>query len=398
MFNKNSNIIEETNKKSIDLLRELQTEKGFLASTVDVDNYRRIWGRDGVIIGLASLTTDEEDLILTFKKTLETLKKYQNRTGRIPSNVNLTGNKISYGTTVGRIDATIWYVIGVCRYFLKTNDQEFIKEFRPSLELALFYLESLELNGRGLIYIPGGGDWADEYINEGYVLFDQALYAIAIKYFGDIFGDEEKIKKYEHLLKLIEVNYFPSKDNLDNEYVYHKKIHERACEKYQPPLPLTSFSPFDVIYIHDLFALSLILNLPIRNEKSKKEMEKETEKNLGNDFPLLPAFNPVIDQNHARWNDLKRNYLYRFKNRPNEFHNGGLWPMVHGFYLASKTNMTKKELLEFAKILKKDKYIFPEFYHGKLYIPSGTLNLGFSAAGFLFAYDKYKNKCNPLEI
>jgi len=380
------------------LLRELQTKEGFTASAVDTDNYHRVWGRDGVVVGLAALGTGDEELIATFKKTLKTLKKYQDRTGRIPSNVSLDGENVSYGTTVGRIDSTIWFVIGVCEYYFKTEDAKFIAEFKSSIEKALFYLECLELNGRGLLYIPGGGDWADEYINEGYVLFDQALYALAIRYHNKIFKSAEQSEKYRHLLNLIKINYFPHKEYIDSPYVYHKKIYERSCEKYKAPLPLTSFGPFSVVGTHDLFALALILNLPICNEKMRKKMEKEIELGFKEDFPILPAFSPIIDEKYPLWKSLKRNHLYNFKNKPYEFHNGGLWPMVYGFYLASKTKITKKEMLEFSEILKKDDYTFPEFYHGKLHTPLGTSRLGFSAAGFLIAYYAYMNKTKPFNI
>ncbi|NUR33686.1 MAG: fructofuranosidase/invertase, partial [Gemmatimonadaceae bacterium] len=41
-------------------------------------------------------------------------------------------------------------------------------------------LEGLEYNGRHLLYVPVGGDWADEYVYEGYVLHDQVLRAWAL--------------------------------------------------------------------------------------------------------------------------------------------------------------------------------------------------------------------------
>ena len=391
MFGKN--VIEEAKEKSIDLLRQLSTEKGFIASIVEKDNYKRVWGRDGTIAGIAALTTKDEELIKTFRLTLETLKKHQDKTGRIPSNVALDESHISYGTTVGRIDSTIWYVIGACKYILESGDDS--KEyFKDSIEKAVFYLECLELNGRGLIYVPAGGDWADEYINSGYVLFDQALYAIALRLYSEVFELKEVKEKYNKLLEIIDINYFPDIRNIDNEYVYNKNIFKKACQKYEPPLPITSFSPFDVVYIHDLFAMSLIFNSNITDKKEDEEIDKYLNKNK-KDFPILPAFSPVIDERHPKWTALTQNHLFNFKNKPNEFHNGGLWPLVHGFYLASKNSVDKKEIKEFAEVLKRDDYIFPEFYNGETFEPGGTGKLGFSASGYLLAYDRFKNNNKP---
>ena len=74
-----------------------------MASPTDKTNYRGIWGRDGVIIGLAALMTGKADLIDTFRHTLETLAKYQGPHGEIPSNVDPLSGRISYGGMTGRV-------------------------------------------------------------------------------------------------------------------------------------------------------------------------------------------------------------------------------------------------------------------------------------------------------
>ncbi len=172
--------IEKAKDKSLELLHNLSNNKGFVASFVDIDNYKRVFSRDGVIAGISALFFDDEKLNNTFRETLLTLKKHQDETGRIPSNVSLDEKLISYGTTVGRIDSTLWYVIGFSKYYLHTKDEAFLNQFKDSIQKSFFYLKCVELNGRGLIYIPPGGDWSDEYINEGYVLFDQLLYLFAL--------------------------------------------------------------------------------------------------------------------------------------------------------------------------------------------------------------------------
>ncbi|NBC58668.1 MAG: fructofuranosidase/invertase, partial [Bacteroidetes bacterium] len=59
------------------LLKKAQSPHGFMASVNDVDNYKRIWTRDGVICGLAALLDGDEGLVNTMKATLETLAKQQ---------------------------------------------------------------------------------------------------------------------------------------------------------------------------------------------------------------------------------------------------------------------------------------------------------------------------------
>lgn len=44
---------EEGYRRAIELMHDCLTEFGFLATPTEQDNYRRIWGRDSVIMGLA---------------------------------------------------------------------------------------------------------------------------------------------------------------------------------------------------------------------------------------------------------------------------------------------------------------------------------------------------------
>ena len=386
-----NNLIEQTKDESLNLIRDLITEKGFVASSLDIDNYKRVFSRDGIIAGLSILNFEDESLTKAFKQTLITLRNHQDHTGRIPSNVAIDGEKVSYGTTVGRVDATLWYVIGVCKFYLHTEDKDFLAEFEESIKKSLYYLDCLELNGRGLLYIPPGGDWADEYINEGYVLFDQVLYLFAIKYSEKVFKKPQLSTDYENLKNLILINYFPKKENLDNKYVYQNKLFEKSLLEYKPPMPIASFSAFGANQYDDLFAVSLLLESEILEDSYVRELiDYLTEKHASN-FPIYPAFNPVITEFDKDWEKLNNNYIFRFKNAPYEYHNGGCWSVVHGFYLNSKNQVTEEEMEKFAEVLKKDEYVFPEFYHGKSYEPMGTHKLGFTAAGYLLAYDRYKN-------
>jgi len=385
--------IEGVYKNALELLRKLSTENGFTASLEDVANYKRIWTRDGIIMGLAAMQSGDISLIATLKQTLLTIRKHQDETGRLPSNVSIDAGQVSYGTTVGRIDATIWYVVGVCEYFLYTKDKAFWADFKNSAEKALWYLKCLELNGRGFLYIPQGGDWADEYINHGYVLYDQMLYYFALAGFAKCSGDQKTSHKRDYLKEMIRVNFLPDKKFLDNAHIYHPLMYGKMLESYQPPLPVTYFSNHSVRFHIDMFATSLLLLSGLLEEKQVKTIRNtiiETTKPDG--FPILPAFFPVIKPGEENWEQLEGNFLFEFRNKPHEYHNGGLWPLLQGFFLVSDGSNDLKELDALASVLKDGRDQFPEFFHGQTFKPSGTKDLGMSAAGFILAYQaKVKN-------
>ncbi|MGD8262119.1 MAG: amylo-alpha-1,6-glucosidase, partial [Desulfobacterales bacterium] len=168
----NENILAEGYRRACRLLSACSRPEGFIASPIDTDNYRRIWARDGVIIGLAALLTDEDELIETFRQTIETLAQHQGPHGEIPSNVDTRSKRISYGGMTGRVDADLWFMIGCGEYWQATGDDDFLEAIIPAIEKVHFLLGTWEFNNRGLLYVPATGDWADEYIHNGYVLYD----------------------------------------------------------------------------------------------------------------------------------------------------------------------------------------------------------------------------------
>lgn len=396
--------IHECYQKSLDLLKKLSTEKGFLASIDDSQNYKRVWARDGVITGLTSLMTNNRYLIKTLKKLLYLLKKHQDKTGRIPSNIDLEEKDVSYGTLVGKIDATLWYIIGVSKYYFKTNDEEFIDEFKPSLKKCFFYLKSIELNGKGLLYVPTGGDWADEYITHGYVLFDQLLYLQAIREYEKILKktnnerlQNQFLEKKNKLTKLIITNYFPKKQKRNELSVYNRTLYEKILNEFNEDYALSYFSSDGFSRHLDSFANVLILNIGLGIFKEEKIVENFLKKKLKSQrIKILPAFwPPVTPKEKYLWKILRMNSLFEFKNKPHYYHNGGLWPIIQGFFISGLKDKKKKMfyLKNFARVLKNDNYEFCEFYESLNYTPQGIKNMAYTASGYLIAYlSTIKNK------
>ena len=114
------------------------------------------------------------------------------------------------------------------------------------------------------------------------------------------------------------------------EEKYHEKAyHELVFDKYLP----CSFSPSGYKTQFDAFANALVVLLKIGTKDNQNQILEfasslASETKLG----LVPAFWPPVFQNDEHWNLLKNNCKYEFRNFPYEFHNGGSWPMVNGFY------------------------------------------------------------------
>jgi len=127
-------------QKALHLIQSACTVKGISASPIEQDNYTRIWARDSMIAGIAGLLSEDEIVIEGFKSSLETLRNGQNKLGVIPSNVKTDLIK-SYGGIAGRVDATLWYIIGTGLYILNHTEEVNANEWKKSLDQSLKALE-----------------------------------------------------------------------------------------------------------------------------------------------------------------------------------------------------------------------------------------------------------------
>jgi glycogen debranching enzyme len=73
-----------------------------------------------------------------------------------------------------------------------------------------------------------------------------------------------------------------------------------------------------------------------------------------------------------------------------QYHNGGVWPMVGGFWIAALARAGKKplaraELVKLARACALDDWAFAEWLHGRTAAPRGMRAQSWNAAGYLLA-------------
>ena len=338
---------------AVNLLHQCKTPAGFVASPQQRHNYARIWGRDSAIVGLAALLTGDEELIEGLRLSLKALARDQGPHGEIPSNVDPQTKRVSYRGTAGRVDADLWFVIACAEYWRITGDHDFLREMLDTLEQVRFLLGAWEFNNGGLLYIPPTGDWADEYIQSGYVLYDQLLYLQALKSFccmhqfeheSNDHALEEKTARLEHLIR---ANYWFTDGEDTPPDVYHEILFKKGREgatHCQGAYWIPFFSPFGYGYRFDALANALVTLFGVADEEQSKAVDRHIEEKIVPDgIKLLPSFHPVITPKHEDWEDLQTTFSHTFKNQPHEYHNGGLWPMVTGFHAAGLALRGKDE-------------------------------------------------------
>ena len=378
--------------KAIELLQQVSSTEGFLASAQNISNYKRVWARDGVICGLAALASGDNELIETFKSTLETLAAHQHVNGTIPSNVMTNGHEVevSYGGLAGRVDAVTWFVIGICQYAHYKNDLAFIAKHNSKIQKCLTLLEAWEFNNKHLVYVPLSGNWADEYITDGYVLYDQLLRIWALKSYNYFVNEDPLQAKIQYIIQQIEINFTP--DAVGEKY-HERAYNEANIEAYMP----CSFSPSGYKTQFDAFANSLTLFLNIGSDDFQNKIVAYSS-TLKDEMPLklLPAFWPPIMEIDIDWNLLKNNCKYEFRNFPYEFHNGGSWSMVNGFYgLALLAKNKRDEAISVLEAINNANaiahYSFYENFNSQTKEPNGVPFCAWSAAATVMLHQSINN-------
>ncbi|MEM7185318.1 MAG: glycoside hydrolase 100 family protein [Bacteroidota bacterium] len=375
-------------EQAIDLLQRLTTPNGILASSIEADNYKRIWARDSIICGLAGLMVNDEVITEGLKNSLLTLAQHQHVLGMIPSNVNPHDrDDVSFGSLVGRIDANTWFVVGSCSYYQATSDEEFWKQIEPAVLKCRRFLEHIEFNHKGWLYTPLSGNWADEYPIHGYTLYDNALRLWGERLWHEV--HETRSDRLDQLLERTRFNFWPSTIANENHSYQPSAMAQLDEETLQHFIAFILPGRYDSRF--DAAGNAIAMQLFGLDESQRKGMSgflSLITSEVGQ--PLIPAFWPEITHESPDWSLLEGNYSYDFKNHPGAFHNGGIWPVWMGlFCLGLSQNGLKDEaksvINAFLEAVQNNAdWDFQEYIHARNMNLGGKTQMGYTASGIVF--------------
>jgi hypothetical protein len=104
-------------------------------------------------------------------------------------------------------------------------------------------------------------------------------------------------------------------------------------------------------------------------------------------YPVRSVCDPIAEDSF-----LWRRYMSRHRqNLAWQYHNGGVWPFVGGFWVAALAAAGRRadagrELVKLARANALDGWAFNEWLHGKTLAPSGMRGQSWNAAAFLVAH------------
>jgi len=314
-------LIEEAKKAALEVL--LHNSKGPFHGLPRTAGwgYPEPYTRDLMFSIFGIAVSDNPKLMESIRKVLETLAQNQTRHGHIPS---LVHDKEDRGSS----DSTPLFLLATGIYRKVTGDSEFLEE---AVEKSMLWMEYQSPADLYLIAQQPTSDWRDEQWVLGNGLFVNTLTYSYLR----VLGQHERANNIRKAMKRFTIT----------GAVIHKHVHEGLVVKHKPYFALWSYKMysserFDLLG-NSLAILSGIAS-PSRAGKMVSWIEKECENmrstgQLAVDLP--PNFFPFIKPEDIDWRSR-----YSIYNKPGDYHNGGIWPFICGFYVAALVAAGKYEL------------------------------------------------------
>ena len=377
------NITKKAYTEAIKVLETCTKDTGFYASGLK-GGYEATWARDSMITSLgASLV--ENKFKLPFARSLALLAKWQTKNGQIPNCVGSYNKDRRSDKTYNSIDSSLWYIIGHYVFARAYNNHELLKKYKTSIAKALIWLRYQDPNEDGLLSQQPTMDWQDAFPHKyGNVINTEALYFTVLKLVGNR-------KQALHLRRVVNGDIEAYLKLFDKKLGYYLpwnwKNHDGDREEEH--------------WFDSLGNILAILSGLAKRPIALSILRHIEKKKINRPFPCKAIW-PPIKPGDKEWHS----YFDKCDARtPYEYLNGGVWPFIGGFYIASLVKMGKhKKAQEELELLAKGNlqtmqirnhkksYPFNEWLHGKTGKPSGEPMQAWTAGMYIYAYKCVQQK------
>ncbi len=344
--------------------------------------YPEPYTRDLMISSLGILLTRNTKLIKSLQKTLETAARNQSPQGHIPSLVHDREDR-------GSSDCTPLFLMAVALFRQVTGKKNFLEQ---TIRKAIIWMEHQSPTNRVLVAQLPTSDWRDEQWVLGYGLYVNTLVYTYLHLF-------EQHRRAAELKE--QMGRFSVRGDRQNRH-----IHEGLVLPNKPYYALWAYKVYrserfdllgnSIAILTGLASTSRARRIISWVEAECRSMRKNGE--LAGNLP--PNFFPYIRPGDPDWFARYAKY-----NKPGDYHNGGIWPFVCGFYVAvlvatGKYELAEKKLLALTELVRpahkaKVEFGFNEWFKAQNGIPRGEDWQSWSAAMYFYAAQCVEQKRTP---
>jgi hypothetical protein len=394
-------LLDTCHTRSVELLRRNLSPGGILAATpgkrADLRGYTAIFGRDAAVCALGMAVSGDKLLESEAVTGLHTLAEHQASNGQIPKFVDLQRSEADFWY-LGCIDSTLWWLIALAFLDSRAGGQRrgaevrggnragsgtrvggLRKRYAKRIDLAVQWLLAQEHQRLFLLQQNEASDWADIMPRSGFVLYTNALWYLVKKLYRLEHGAQtlDNFNGLFHPFSAGIAEY--RRARLLNDYVL------RSAKDRDLYLSFVNFSFFGEE--GDVFGNVLAVLLGLANARaSRRTLDALTRSRVHDPYPVRAVTRPI-----KRASVLWRPYMARHRqNLVWQYHNGGIWPMVGGFWVTALVSSGRKqqaaeELVKLARACAVKNWAFTEWLHGKTLMPRGMPGQSWNAAAYLMA-------------
>jgi hypothetical protein len=344
--------------------------------------YPEPYTRDLMISLLGVLVAGNDRLIRTWRRVLETAAKHQSPLGHIPSLVHDPEDR-------GASDTTPLFLLAAGFFRQATGETDFLD---GPVQQALTWMQYQSPSDRVLVAQLPTSDWRDEQWVVGYGLYVNTVLYSALRLLGCHDRADKLADRMEH---------FTVKGERQQRHV-----HEGLVLRHKPYFALWSYK----IYRSERFdllgnSLAILSGIASHTRAGRliSWIEAECEalrKNEDLAVELPPNFFPYVRPGDPDW--LPR---YEKYNQPGEYHNGGVWPFICGFYIAAlvaagRYQLAKRTLVSLTRMIRAARtadvaFGFNEWHRAQDGTPQGQDWQTWSAAMYVYAAHCVETQTTP---
>ena len=406
MNQKDLALVREARKRALEILHSSVTPYGFRASA-DSSGYPQIWGRDSSGTLLGALASGDVDLVRAGRASLDTIGSAQSCWGLVPLNINPEDGYIST-ENAGACDANLWFILGQYALFKATGDLESLKKNWLAITRALTWLQYQDMNECGLLEIPEAGNWMDLMSVRYNTLYDNVLYYAATLAYEMLSSEHPELSNglpchnsAEQIHERLNLLFWIDRCWVASHFAEHlEKLKAIRLEWFMLYYNIGTISrrPFYLPWVafreygdwcDSLGNLLAILTGIADGHRAEHILGYMQQVGIAEPYPTK-AVHPPIYPGESSWREY---YRSRNLNLPNQYHNGGIWPMIGGFHVATlvKRGWSREAECLLVRLAAANQqgnqsaWEFNEWMHGETGHPMGYVHQAWSAAMFLYA-------------
>jgi glycogen debranching enzyme len=380
--NDESGLTAECYARAVDLLQRNLTPAGVLAalstSRAIERGYTAIFGRDAAVCALGMAVSGDRRLERAAVVGLQTLAAHQAPNGQIPKFVDPERREADFWY-LGCIDATLWWLIALAFLDRRAMPRGLLRRYRREIALAIQWLLAQEHQRFYLLQQNEASDWADIMPRSGFVLYTNALWYRVKALYGIARAAETRssFNGLFHPFSAALAEY--RRARLLNEYVLKRA---RRRDLFLSFVNFASFGDEGDVFGNVLAVLSGVAD----RAACRRTLDALVAAGVHEPYPVRVVASPI-----RRKSALWRPYMARHRqNSAWQYHNGGVWPMVGGFWVAAfarcgQARQARAGLVALAHACAVGDWSFSEWLHGRTLAPRGMSGQSWNAAGYLIA-------------